>query len=137
MMKPAAVRATAPVSRFAVCDSLGKAEEEEEEELLLLPASAAAGPRRATSWRSAFRDVKYKADPKPVRRADGSVPRHNERIGFGEEMMARTVAESEAVRVDCWTRVLSRSAGWRRIEEVRPEASPARKWNVVLDAVKF
>lgn len=46
------------------------------------------------------------------------------------------VADRDAVRLDCCcTRVLSRSAGWRRMEEVRPEARPARKWNVVLDAV--
>jgi hypothetical protein len=29
---------------------------------------------------------------------------------------------------DCWTRVLSRSAGWRRKAVVQPEPRPARKW---------
>ena len=29
---------------------------------------------------------------------------------------------------DCWTRVLRRSAGWRRTADRRPELSPARKW---------
>jgi hypothetical protein len=32
---------------------------------------------------------------------------------------------------DCWTRVLSRSAGWRRKAVVQPEARPARKWKPV------
>jgi hypothetical protein len=51
--------------------------------------------------------------------------------------MERIVVDKEAVCFDCWTRVFRRSAGWSRIEEVRPEASPARKWNVVLEAVKY
>jgi hypothetical protein len=31
---------------------------------------------------------------------------------------------------DCWTRVFRRSAGWRRMEVLRPEKRPARKWKV-------
>lgn len=37
---------------------------------------------------------------------------------------------------DCWTRVLRRSAGWRRIEVVKPEHRPAVKWNNVLEAAQ-
>lgn len=133
-MNPAAVLATAPVSRFAICESFGNAEDVFF--VLLLPSrSIAFGPRRATSCRNAFSEVKYSADPNPVRSAEGSVPRHKLRIGCGEERIVRIVVSNVAVRLDCcWTRVLSRSAGWRRMEEVRPDARPAAKWNGVLDA---
>lgn len=30
---------------------------------------------------------------------------------------------------DCWRRVLRRSAGCRRMEVVKPEVRPARRWN--------
>lgn len=63
-----------------------------------------------------------------MRRAEGSVPRQRPRKGCGEERMALRVGRSEWC-LDCWTRVLRRSAGWRRMEEVRPEKRPARKWN--------
>lgn len=33
---------------------------------------------------------------------------------------------------DCWTRVLRRSAGWRRKAVVQPEPRPARKWKAVV-----
>ena len=78
--------------------------------------------------------MKYRAEPKPVRRADGRVPRHRLRMGWGEERMVLRVGRRAAVCWDCWTRVLRRSAGCRRMEEVRPEQSPAAKWKVVLDA---
>lgn len=135
IINPAAVLATAPVSRFAVCESFGNADDV----LFVLPSrSIAAGPRRATSCLNAFNEVKYSADPNPVRSAEGSVPRHRLRMGFGEERIVRIVATRDAVRLDCcWTRVLSRSAGWRRMEEVRPDARPAAKWKGVLDAAKF
>lgn len=82
--------------------------------------------------RRALRLVKYKAEPKPVRRAEGRVPRQSPRIGFGEERIVWRVGTRDCL--DCWTRVLRRSAGWRRMEEVRPEQRPAVKWNAVLDA---
>lgn len=79
--------------------------------------------------------VKYRAEPKPVRRADGSVPRHSARIGLEEDRMVLIVGRRAAVWCDCWTRVLRRSAGWSRIEEVRPEQRPAAKWRVDFDAI--
>jgi hypothetical protein len=68
------------------------------------------------------------------------VPRQSERSGWGElEMLRRAVAsgdedDEEALcevgkREDCCTRVLRRSAGWRRTAVVRPERRPAVKWN--------
>lgn len=33
---------------------------------------------------------------------------------------------------DCCTRVLRRSAGWRRKAVVQPEPRPARKWKAVV-----
>jgi hypothetical protein len=48
-------------------------------------------------------------------------------------MIAFKVGRREAPW-DCWTRVLRRSAGWRRMEDVRPEHRPAAKWNGVLEA---
>lgn len=32
---------------------------------------------------------------------------------------------------DCCTLVFKRSAGWRRTDDVKPEARPASKWNAV------
>ena len=67
------------------------------------------------------------AEPKPVRSAEGTVPRHSPRTEEGPERISLRVAW----RVwwwDCWTRVLRRSAGWRRTAERRPEVSPAVKW---------
>jgi hypothetical protein len=53
---------------------------------------------------------------------------------LGEDRIVLTVERREAWWCDCWTRVLRRSAGCRRIEVVRPERSPAPKWKVVLEA---
>lgn len=83
----------------------------------------------ATACRNALSEVKYKAEPKPVRIAEGVVPRHRFAIGFGEASIERRMGKSEDDR-DCCTRVLSRSAGCRRIDVVSPEASPATKWKV-------
>jgi hypothetical protein len=54
---------------------------------------------------------------------------------LGEERIAFRVGRS-AAPWDCWTRVLRRSAGWRRMEDVRPEQRPAAKWKDVFEAVK-
>lgn len=64
------------------------------------------------------------------------MPRHSPRTGFGDERMAFNVGRRAAVCWDCWTRVLRRSAGWSRMEEVRPEQRPAAKWKLVLDAAE-
>lgn len=64
------------------------------------------------------------------------MPRHRLRIGCGDERMERRVGRREAVSRDCWTRVLRRSAGCRRTEEVRPERRPATKWKVVFEAME-
>jgi hypothetical protein len=61
------------------------------------------------------------------------VPRQRLRKGWGEERRAFNIGRREWER-DCWTRVLRRSAGWRRMEEVSPERRPERKW---YDAVGF
>lgn len=74
MMKPAHVRANAPVARFAVLLSFGS-ELECSAPLaaaLLLPAAA-----RLALCRNALRLEKYMADPKPVRRVLGNVPLQN------------------------------------------------------------
>jgi hypothetical protein len=76
--------------------------------------------------RSAFRLEKYIADPHPVRSVLGSVPRQNCFMGFGPFAMDRMVPNSVLER-DCWTRVLRRSAGWRRTAERMPELRPAKK----------
>lgn len=70
-----------------------------------------------------------------MRRAEGRVPRHSPRIGFGDVSIARIVGRRAVDCWDCWTRVLRRSAGWRRIEEERPDKRPAAKWNVGLTAI--
>ena len=128
MMKPAHVRAKAPVARFAVLLSFGS-------ELECSP------PRTATSFlpaatrlaclRSAFRPEKYIADPHPVRNVLGNVPRQNCRMGFGPLAMERMVPRSVLER-DCCTRVLRRSAGWRRTAERTPELRPAKKWTATV-----
>jgi hypothetical protein len=51
--------------------------------------------------------------------------------------MALRVGRRALAFPDCWTRVLRRSAGWRRMEEVRPEQRPAAKWKTVLDAARL
>lgn len=70
--------------------------------------------------------MKYIAEPKPVRKADGRVPRQNERIEVWEDEISRIVARSELCP-DCWTRVLRRSAGWRSTAERMPDPRPAMK----------
>jgi len=50
---------------------------------------------RATFCRKAFKVVKYIAEPKPVRRADGSVPRQKERMEVEDFEISRIEASSE------------------------------------------
>lgn len=68
------------------------------------------------------------ADPKPVRRQEGRVPRQKEAMALGAEAISRMVRR-RVVDEDCWTRVLRRSAGWRSTAEKMPDVRPARKWN--------
>ena len=71
------------------------------------------------------------AEPKPVRRAEGKVPRQREgRRPCGEERRSAIAARRECLP-DCWTRVLRRSIGWRRMAERTPEPRPATKWKAV------
>ena len=144
MMKPAKVRATAPVTKLSMLEVFGRAELEAAL-LLGLPsaspsfavfvafflATAAAAPRFV---RRELRALKYKAEPKPVRSALGTVPRQNWRIGEGPDAISRIVA-ARVVERDCCTRVLRRSAGWRRKAVVQPEPRPARKWKAVVRRV--
>lgn len=66
-----------------------------------------------------------------MRRVLGSVPLQNWRMGFGplaiDWMVPRSVLER-----DCWTRVLRRSAGWRRTADRMPEFKPAKKWTELV-----
>jgi hypothetical protein len=66
------------------------------------------------------------AEPKPVRRAEGSVPRQKERNPVEDLEISRMVVRRELCP-DCWTRVLRRSAGWRRTAERTPDPRPAMK----------
>lgn len=52
-------------------------------------------------------------------------------MGCGVEMICCRLDHADVER-DCWTRVLSKSAGCRRMDEVKPDAKPASKWKVVL-----
>src|SRR5690242_1407415 len=124
MMKPAHVRATAPVAKFAVLLSFGR---EDEWSPVMIAASARPAASSAARRRRALSDEKYIADPHPVRSVEGSVPRQNWRIGFGPLAMERIVPRRVLDR-DCCTRVLSKSAGWRRTAERIPELRPAKKW---------
>jgi hypothetical protein len=123
MMKPAHVRAKAPVARFAMLLSFGS-------ELECSPPLITASPRPAATTlarrRSAFRPEKYIADPHPVRNVLGSVPLQNCRIGFGPFAIDRMVPRRVLER-DCWTRVLRRSAGCNSTAERTPELRPAKK----------
>lgn len=71
-----------------------------------------------------------------MRSAEGTVPRHSEVTGCGDERMERRTGNKEEER-DCWTRVLRRSAGWSRTAEETPEARPARKWKVGWEDWRF
>ena len=77
-INPAEALAIAPVVRFARLDNLGRAEEY----VGTPPFSNTPIERnrfeRATFCRKAFKLVKYIADPKPVRSAEGKVPRQND-----------------------------------------------------------
>jgi hypothetical protein len=70
------------------------------------------------------------AEPKPVRRAEGTAPRQSAGIRRGAARMSAMAAERECAP-DCWTRVLRRSIGWRRTAESTPEPRPAAKWKAV------
>ena len=74
MMKPAHVRAKAPVARFAVLLSFGR---ELECSAPLAAASPLPAATRLALCRNALRLEKYMADPNPVRKVLGSVPLQN------------------------------------------------------------
>jgi hypothetical protein len=97
MMKPAHVRAKAPVARFAVLLSFGR-------ELECSPPFIATSPRFAAiklaCRRSAFKPEKYIADPMPVRKVLGNVPLQNCFIGLGPFAIDRIVPNSVLER-DC------------------------------------
>lgn len=139
--RPAEARATAPVRRFARLERRGREEEEAEEagerglgrvDGWFSSAGMKGAGRwrweRATRCRRALREEKYRAEPRPVRMTDGRVPRQSWRRGVGPEVMEWKVWRRE-VDGDCCTRVLRRSAGWRREAERMPMVRPARKWN--------
>ena len=71
MTKPAHVLAAAPVSRFVVLDNLGNALE------CPFVLGIVPMPAVASLLRMALSPPKYSALPKPVRQAEGTVPRHN------------------------------------------------------------
>ena len=134
MIKPTDARANAPVIRFASGDSLGRVEEDAD--ALALAVAGLFDPSPMTSASACanlvlrmFKDVKYKALPTLVRIVLGSVPRHSCLIGLGPAAIALMDPMSEC-DPDCCTRVLSRSTGWRRIAELKPEARPASRWKV-------
>lgn len=83
---------------------------------------------------NAFKLEKYRAEPNPVRSAEGSVPRQRPRIGCGDARILRMVKRSAEVWCACWILVFRRSAGWRRMAEESPEARPAMKWNFGFEA---
>jgi len=109
-MKPAEALATAPVVKFARFESFGKDEEYVGSAPFSTTPMVLSRFDRATCWRRALRLVKYIADPKPVRRAEGKVPRQNAVMEFGDLEISRMVVRRE-VEPDCCTRVLRRSAG--------------------------
>jgi hypothetical protein len=81
----------------------------------------------AAFCRSALRLVKYRAEPSPVRKAEGTVPRQRDRTAFGLFHISLNEARRE-LSADCCTRVFKRSAGWRRMADSTPELNPAKKW---------
>jgi hypothetical protein len=149
MMNPTLARAIAPVVRFAVFDSLGNAEEcfaAASPPLIVVAvgvvtACVVTSPLDdntldwATYCLNPLRLEKYKADPTPVRSAEGNVPRHNCLNGFGPLAISRTVPVKEFER-DCCTRVLRRSAGWSSTAERMPDPRPAAKWKAVATNVR-
>ena len=78
-----------------------------------------------------FRLVKYMAEPKPVRRADGTAPRQRAGMRLGAERISARAALREWDPRDCWTRVFRRSIGWRSTAERTPDPRPAAKWKAV------
>ena len=135
---PAEARARAPVRRFAVLESLGSEDEVVLRavfvpslfDVLVVAVRGSVGLFVATQTRMLFRQPKYRALPAPVRITLGTVPRHNDWIGFGPLRISRRARVRDEVW-DCWTRVLRRSAGWRRTAVLTPLLRPARKWNAV------
>ena len=128
--KPTDARATAPVVRLAKLDSRGRLEDEYCA-LTLAASTRPADVRRldfAIFWRRAFRVEKYKAVPTPVRMTEGRVPRQSCFRALGPASISVKVVTRDVDR-DCWTRVFRRSAGWRRLAEMHPVVSPAKKWN--------
>lgn len=77
----------------------------------------------------ALREVKYRADPKPVRSAEGTVPLQRLRAGCGDRLSSRRQAVNEE-RPDCCTRVFKRSRGCKMTAEARPEPRPETKCTV-------
>lgn len=90
---PADARAIAPVVRFPRFVNLGSDELDGE---VVVDTSDLF----ATFCLNALRDVKYKAEPKPVLMIEGSVPRHNCLMALGPRRMSFTVVLRELV-VDC------------------------------------
>jgi hypothetical protein len=126
MQRPADALAVAPVARFAKFESFGSAEEWLDCAPLPTVLRDCSRLDRATFWRRAFRVVKYRAEPTPVRRVEGSVPRQNDWIVCGLFNISLKEDRKE-LELDCWTRVFNKSAGWRRIAEVMPDTRPATK----------
>lgn len=62
----------------------------------------------------------------PVRKAEGTVPRQRNCTGLGVRKISWNIAGSELL-ADCWSRVLSRSAGCKSTAEKTPEVRPAKK----------
>ncbi len=119
----------APVARLAMFDSRGSEEDESIPGVWRVAPDKAIMLKLATRCRRALRVEKYRADPKPVRITDGSVPRHScVSALFGPLTMSPKVCIRDMEPDCCWTRVLSRSAGWRSKAEKTPVPRPAAKW---------
>lgn len=116
MANPAKTRAAEPVSKFVTVDGFVDVE-------------------LWTVLRKMLRVAKYSPLPTPVRIAEGIEPRHSAAIGFGPERIVRIVGINLA-SCDCWTRVLSKSAGCKTIAETIPPASPDEKCLRLLVRVK-
>lgn len=129
---PAEALAIAPVVRFARLDNFGSDEEYVGPEPFPPTTTGRRRSELATCCRRAFKPVKYNAEPNPVRRVEGAVPRQNDRIPLGEFESSR-MTTSKDVWPDCCTRVLRRSAGCRRAAERTPDPRPAMKWNAMVE----